>query len=240
VLQSVAVCCSLFKSVAVFSSLLQSVQVCCSLFKSVAACCLSRAVDTATKTLTHTLFVFIFPPHVRVSIYIYILVYVYIYIYMYTNVYKHAYKLMCVLGGHLFIRRPYLTHRCTLSPLTHTATHCNSLQHTATHRCTSASLMHTATRYNTLHHTATLQHTATHCNTLQHTAAHRCTSAPLTTHAQVYLGATPCARTLYMTDSKLVCVTPAGGGAAVSASVEVSNQHGPLLPSAFGYIQLYI
>jgi len=53
--------------------------------------------------------------------------------------------------------------------------------------------------------------------------------------AKVYLGATPCARTLYMTDSKLVCVTPAGGGAAVSASVEVSNQHGPLLPSAFGY-----
>jgi len=32
--------------------------------------------------------------------------------------------------------------------MTHTATHCNSLQHTATHR-------------------NTLQHTATHCNTLQ-------------------------------------------------------------------------
>ena len=41
------------------------------------------------------------------------------------------------------------------------ATHCNTLQHTATH-CNT--LQHTATHCNTL------QHTATHCNTLQHTA----------------------------------------------------------------------
>jgi len=38
----------------------------------------------------------------------------------------------------------------------HTATHCNTLQHT----------QHTATHCNTL------QHTTTHCNTLQHTATH--------------------------------------------------------------------
>jgi len=49
--------------------------------------------------------------------------------------------------------------------LQHTATHCNTLQHTATH-CNT----HTSQRRN---YTAThirLQHTATHCNTLQHTA----------------------------------------------------------------------
>jgi len=48
-------------------------------------------------------------------------------------------------------------HRNTLQhhiSRTHTATHCNTLQH----------MQHTATHCNTL------QHTATHCNTLQHTA----------------------------------------------------------------------
>jgi len=50
----------------------------------------------------------------------------------------------------------------------HTATHCNTLQHTC------HTLQHAATHCNTLQHTAThyntLQHTATHCNTQQHTA----------------------------------------------------------------------
>ena len=65
-----------------------------------------------------------------------------------------------------------------------TATHCNTLQHTATHCTTHCStLQHTETHCNTLQHTA--QHTAAHCNTLQHTATHcdtlqhtvpRCTS----------------------------------------------------------------
>ena len=77
--------------------------------------------------------------------------------------------------------------------LQHTATHCNTLQHTTTHvqswddsytRVTW--LQHTATHRNTLQHTTThvqswddsytrvtwLQHTATHCNTLQHTTTH--------------------------------------------------------------------
>jgi len=70
------------------------------------------------------------------------------------------------------------------------ATHSNTLQHTAiqynapnTYRNTHAARIlqlqgyqHTATHCNTLQHTAThcntLQHTATHCNTLQHTATH--------------------------------------------------------------------
>jgi len=82
--------------------------------------------------------------------------------------------------------------------LQHTATQCNTLQHTffpkicnrvgnlagakittRTHCDTlthSNTLQHTPTHSNTLHHTPpyrnTLQHTATHCNTLQHTATH--------------------------------------------------------------------
>lgn len=51
----------------------------------------------------------------------------------------------------------------------------------------------------------------------------------------VYVGDTACSRTLYVSDSKLVCVTPPGGGAGVDVSVAVSNQHGTPLPSAFGY-----
>ena len=47
------------------------------------------------------------------------------------------------------------------------------------------SLQHTATHCNTLQHTAiTLQHTATHCNTLQHTATH-CNTLQLTATPQV-------------------------------------------------------
>jgi len=64
--------------------------------------------------------------------------------------------------------------------LQHTATHCNTLQHTATH-CNT--LQHTATHCNALHNTAIhvvacvvlphyLSHTATHCNMLQRTTAH--------------------------------------------------------------------
>ena len=45
-----------------------------------------------------------------------------------------------------------------------TATHCNTLQHTATH------LYHTADLF--VWGNYSLQHTATHCNTLQHTATH--------------------------------------------------------------------
>jgi len=51
-----------------------------------------------------------------------------------------------------------------------TATHCNTLQHTATH----FPLQHTATHCNTLQRTS--QYNTLHtkyCNTLQHTATHR-------------------------------------------------------------------
>ena len=101
---------------------------------------------------------------------------------------------------------PYVQHtatRCnTLQhTLQHTATHCNALQHTATHCST---LQHTATYCNTLRHTAThcntLQHTATHCNTLQHTATH-CTMTR-TSHdswGRKLYAETPMWNTLYLT-----------------------------------------
>jgi len=92
----------------------------------------------------------------------------------------------------------------------HTATHCNTLQHTTITHCNT--LQHTATHCNTLQHTAahaqhthcgcecalcrapystlqllathcnTLQRTATHCNTLQHTATHYITLQNTATH----------------------------------------------------------
>jgi len=83
------------------------------------------------------------------------------------------------------------TRRVALRTLRRTATHCNTLQHTATHYAESyttydADMTHqlhetwrvnskscytrTGTHCNTLQHTVQL--TATHCNTLQHTATH--------------------------------------------------------------------
>ena len=66
---------------------------------------------------------------------------------------------------------------CNTLQLYFCKTHRNTLQHTATHSVPphiSASI--SATHCNTLQHTAThcntLQHTATHCNTLQHTRCH--------------------------------------------------------------------
>ena len=72
--------------------------------------------------------------------------------------------------------------KITLHALHHTATHCNTLQHTGIHR-NALSNVHTDDLSATLkihpphlgrvmaHHLQpTQQHTATHCNTLQHTA----------------------------------------------------------------------
>ena len=50
-----------------------------------------------------------------------------------------------------------------------------------------------------------------------------------------YVGDTRCSRTLYLSDDKVVCVTPPGGGASLSLSVSVAEQHGPPLPDAFAY-----
>ena len=99
-------------------------------------------------------------------------------------------------NGYITVKSTLQTHH------KHTATHCNTLQHTATTHCNA--LQRTATRCNiketcydkwvhycqvnsantpqthcnALQHTAThckstLQYTATHCNTLQHTATHK-------------------------------------------------------------------
>jgi len=107
----------------------------------------------------------------------------YVYIYVYIIVYIYIWPF--VLGVSL-----HWDH----ATLQHTATHCNTLQHTvcARHVCilgprrtatrcnTLQHTAYTATQWNTLKHTVCArhvsvsgpQHTATHCNTLQHTATH--------------------------------------------------------------------
>ena len=59
----------------------------------------------------------------------------------------------------------------SMCSLQHTATHCNTLQHTggAARDASCRSTCWNPTQCNTATHCSTLQHTATHCNTLQHT-----------------------------------------------------------------------
>ena len=56
---------------------------------------------------------------------------------------------------------------------------------------------------------------------------------------RAFVGDTPCSRTLFVSDDRLVCVTPAGGG-TVGVSVKVGNQRGTPLPSAFRYAVPFI
>ena len=76
----------------------------------------------------------------------------------------------------------------------HTATHCNTLQHTAWGRAwwlgrcwwyCNASIF---TPCNTLWHTTPRQHTAAPCNTLHHTASHCNTLHHTATHCNTLLG----------------------------------------------------
>jgi len=68
---------------------------------------------------------------------------------------------------------------------THTATHCNTLQHAATKQ------QHTATHGNPLQHLATLcntrQHTTTNCKTLQHAARAPLLCSRLHTYTRVHI-----------------------------------------------------
>jgi len=75
--------------------------------------------------------------------------------------------------------------------LQHTATCCNTLQHTVSHAATNLAVAHPVSMIvalpephcNTLQHTAThCKHTSTYCNTLQHTAAHCSTLQHTATH----------------------------------------------------------
>ena len=100
---------------------------------------------------------------------------------------------------------PCMNHMNSMKYLTytlqHTATHCNTLHHTAPRRnneFNEISDVHTATHCNTLQHTATHCTTLqqwiqwniwrTHCNTLQHTATH-CNTLQLTAtmNSMIYL-----------------------------------------------------
>ena len=135
-----------------------------------------------------------------IYIYIYVCIYIYVYINMYIyNCMQHpllnlfsmaCMQCMYVTHIHTFLKRvcisihvaQYCTPHKTLQNsrwvpwLSHTATHCNTLQHTATD-CNT--LQHTATDCNILH---TLQHTTTHCNILRHTATHCNTLQHIATH----------------------------------------------------------
>jgi hypothetical protein len=51
---------------------------------------------------------------------------------------------------------------------------------------------------------------------------------------RAFVGSRPCARTIYVSDDKIVCVTPPGGGWD-AISVAVARQNGRPLPSAFEY-----
>jgi len=89
------------------------------------------------------------------------------------------------------------THRNTLQ---HTATHCNTMKHTATqwstlvHAIRCSTLHHTPANCHTritLHHTAarwnTMENIVTHCNALQHTATH-CNTLALDSGTERCLG----------------------------------------------------
>jgi len=89
------------------------------------------------------------------------------------------------LNTHTHLRR--LQQACCQYSLT--ATHCNTLQHTATLYCNTLQHTHNpatpATGMLPVHsHCSTLPHTATHCNTLlQHTATHTHTCNACNRHA---------------------------------------------------------
>jgi len=119
-----------------------------------------------------------------IRIYTHIYAYIRIYTHMYawvrirTHIYAYVdmyiYKYACVnacANVDMHLRNWYMYMRMMNPNATHTATHCNIIQHIAT-------------QYNTLQHSAaqiwvrmmmptqhTLQRTATHCSTWQHTAA---------------------------------------------------------------------
>jgi len=80
--------------------------------------------------------------------------------------------------------------------LQHTATCCNTLQHTATNQLPEVGADPCkSSRSTSILPTNTLQHTATHCTSLHLTAPH-CNSLPLTAHNAIYkspeAGTGPC------------------------------------------------
>ena len=99
---------------------------------------------------------------------------------MYVAYYIYEYTLHCPKQKRRKQKR-YEEHRFRATDHTHctqTATHCNSLKHTAA-PCITLHSQHDATHCNTATHCTdtatycnTLYHTVPHCNTLQHTLQH--------------------------------------------------------------------
>ena len=128
-----------------------------------------------------------------VCAYIYTHTYTYMCIYIYVRhesyVYIHMYIYICIKAGVCCYCAYRVTHSHNggdsrgTSMLPYTATHWNTLQHTAAHHTEKDcnTLQHTDTHTHTMpaiveEPTSVLQHAATHWNTLQHTAAHCNTS----------------------------------------------------------------
>ena len=195
VLQCVAVCCSVLQCVAVCCSVLQYVAGCCSVLQCVAVCCITVSIENESRDVPwhvshyHTLI----PHHstmttihlsYRYHIWMSHVPHIWMKCLAHTNgtslefeIFRWLVELViCIqLGKHCHDEPHGALPR--YNTLQHSATHCNTLQHTTawvTRRIIR--LQHAATHGNILQHTAahcsTLQHTAAHCNTLQHAAAH--------------------------------------------------------------------
>ena len=126
---------------------------------------------SATHCKTQYIYIYIY---IYICVYIYCAIYICIYIYIYcataaTEFQRDEPQCTATRSKHIYIN--ILRHSCNrilksqillrlwraaVGQVQHTATHCNTLQHTATH-----TLQPTATH--------TLQPTATHCNALHHT-----------------------------------------------------------------------
>jgi len=137
--------------------------------------------------------------HIHICIYIYIYMYIYVYICMYVCTYIYIYIYLYIwiyVYTHMYVSSPRTSSRDYVWAHELTASHCNTLQHTATH-CndffkrwslsprTQLLYLRPSAGFRCVHMTQiwrhmhqsftsvtllTLQHTAPHCTTLQHTA----------------------------------------------------------------------
>jgi len=183
---------SVLQCAAVSSSVLQCVVVCCSVLQCAVVCsiCMTRLIHTCDTTdlyvwcdMTHSCDLHeAFTWHAWVNnmcgtAHLYDVTCLICTTYM-THPYGIPDSFICVVPLICMTWHDSCIWRVWLSTLQHTATHCNTLQHT---------VKHTTTHCNTLQHAVcmkwhdwciwrvwlnTLQHTATHCNTLQHTVTH--------------------------------------------------------------------
>jgi len=199
VLKCFVVCCSAFYCVAGCCRVLLCVAVCCSMLQRVAACCSILLIRSSARQDIKE-----WSTSSVLQICCSVLQCVAVccrYVAACCSVLQYiTHSIKCATGYQRVVDIEYspdtdptrLVMRYPTGVSYNTATHCNTLQHTATHcktRCNA--LQHTATHLTRTPHVSscatllvcfiTLQHTAIHCNTLQHTATH-CNTLQLTSH----------------------------------------------------------